>query len=58
MATQTLTAKEMRKVMLTPTATAMPRQTENVMPMLMATMTATENSTGFATHSDYTMRSG
>ena len=48
---QKLTAKEMLKVMLTPRATVMPRQTESVTRMLMATMTAIENSTGSATHS-------
>ena len=58
MATQTLTVKAMLMVMLTPTATAMPRQTENVTPMLMATMTATENSMGFARDSGYTMSLG
>jgi hypothetical protein len=46
--TQKLTAREMRKVMLTPRATVMMKQTESVTRMLMATMTATENSTGSA----------
>jgi len=36
-------------VMLTPRATATMRQTESVTRMLMATTTATENSTGSAT---------
>jgi hypothetical protein len=38
----------MRKVMLTPRATVMMKQTESVTRMLMATTTATENSTGSA----------
>ena len=54
---QKLTAREMRKVMLTPRATAMMRQTESVTRMLMAITTVTENSTGCATHSGYKMRS-
>jgi hypothetical protein len=46
--TQKLTAREMRKVMLTPRVTVMMKQNESVTRMLMATMTATENSTGSA----------
>ena len=48
-----LTARKMRKVMLTPRATAMMRQTESVTRMLMATMTATENSTDSVTLTDW-----
>jgi hypothetical protein len=53
--TQKLTAREMRKVMLTPRVTAMSRRTESAKWMLMVTTTATENSTGFVTHSDCRM---